>query len=556
MGHDKNHATEHATGQPDAIDPVNIGAAPTAHDHSTLTTPVTAELWVDGGRGDTYVENGSITKPFKTIAAAEAVASAVTVIRVIRKSAHYIENLTITNASQIVGDGNPIIEGTIIFTGNPKSINRIQVIGDITCANVVVTFEQCEVIGKITTTGTGQVKYDGGILAPASGSAAAIGGAGFAINNALINVTGNVPGVDQSAGVVTLNNCLVFGASPTTEVVKSSGGQILISETVVQNLGGGAAISIPNGATTSPNILSNVTTVGNVVCGTAVTKVEGLTQATGTLTGSNIYFRPATMISNTPAGGIAATTVQAAINELDTDKANAAHTHEGTTIKSTGEVGGTKVLTEDGTGGASWEAPAGGNDPNAIHVNAAGEINGITAKTTLTGNDQIVLEDSADSNNKKKATITNLLKTKTSLQVGTSGAVSSGAGTFGYIIENDRLQAAHVGTGANQDGYMIYQTILPVDCDAVTNVRIKVKRFGSVDSFDLTVSKDGVADANMNALDILPVANDTLVESNITPASTYTAGNVLLIKFRSTCDNTEYAQVAECEITYRKKVVY
>ena len=36
---------------------------------------------------------------------------------------------------------------------------------------------------------------------------------------------------------------------------------------------------------------------------------------------------PAANIVNTPAGGIAATTVQAAINELDTEKAAAAHTH-------------------------------------------------------------------------------------------------------------------------------------------------------------------------------------------------------------------------------------
>tara|TARA_Y100000310_G_scaffold263591_3_gene273868 strand:+ start:563 stop:2824 length:2262 start_codon:yes stop_codon:yes gene_type:complete len=35
--------------------------------------------------------------------------------------------------------------------------------------------------------------------------------------------------------------------------------------------------------------------------------------------------------------------------------------YEGTSIKSTGETGGTKVLTEDGSGGATWEAPSGGS---------------------------------------------------------------------------------------------------------------------------------------------------------------------------------------------------
>ncbi len=35
----------------------------------------------------------------------------------------------------------------------------------------------------------------------------------------------------------------------------------------------------------------------------------------------------ATMVTNTPSGAIAATTVQAALNELDSEKAAASHTH-------------------------------------------------------------------------------------------------------------------------------------------------------------------------------------------------------------------------------------
>ena len=44
-------------------------------------------------------------------------------------------------------------------------------------------------------------------------------------------------------------------------------------------------------------------------------------------------------------------------------------------------------------------------DANAIHVNEAGEIAGITEKVTLHGEDMIVLEDPLESNNKRRATL-------------------------------------------------------------------------------------------------------------------------------------------------------
>ena len=50
----------------------------------------------------------------------------------------------------------------------------------------------------------------------------------------------------------------------------------------------------------------------------------------------------------------------------------------------------------------------GGTDANAVHVNTGGEINGITAKATPTSSDILLIEDSADSNNKKKITIGDL----------------------------------------------------------------------------------------------------------------------------------------------------
>ncbi len=50
----------------------------------------------------------------------------------------------------------------------------------------------------------------------------------------------------------------------------------------------------------------------------------------------------------------------------------------------------------------------GGTDADAIHDNVAGEISAITEKTTPVSADLLIIEDSADSNNKKKVQVGNL----------------------------------------------------------------------------------------------------------------------------------------------------
>ncbi len=50
-----------------------------------------------------------------------------------------------------------------------------------------------------------------------------------------------------------------------------------------------------------------------------------------------------------------------------------------------------------------------GTDPFAVHVNVADEISGITEKVTPVVADLLIIEDSADSNNKKRVTIDNLV---------------------------------------------------------------------------------------------------------------------------------------------------
>jgi hypothetical protein len=80
---------------------------------------------------------------------------------------------------------------------------------------------------------------------------------------------------------------------------------------------------------------------------------------------------------------------------------------------STAAHGLTPKLPNDGTkyldGVGTWTIPAGGTDVNAIHKNVAAEISTVIAKTALAYADLMLLEDSADSNVKKSATLENIL---------------------------------------------------------------------------------------------------------------------------------------------------
>ncbi len=60
------------------------------------------------------------------------------------------------------------------------------------------------------------------------------------------------------------------------------------------------------------------------------------------------------------------------------------------------------ILAAGGSGGGS------GTDEDAIHDNKAGEIHAITEKTSLADNDEFLIEDSADSYNKKRVKKSNL----------------------------------------------------------------------------------------------------------------------------------------------------
>lgn len=69
--------------------------------------------------------------------------------------------------------------------------------------------------------------------------------------------------------------------------------------------------------------------------------------------------------------------------------------------------------------------PSGGTDSNAIHKNVAAEISTITEKTSLVGADLFVIEDSAASNAKKRVQATNLPPDSTAIHKATAAEISA-----------------------------------------------------------------------------------------------------------------------------------
>jgi len=110
---------------------------------------------------------------------------------------------------------------------------------------------------------------------------------------------------------------------------------------------------------------------------------------------------------------------------------------------------------------AHTAAGGAGTDTTAIHDNVAGEINAVALKATPIAADVILIEDSADSFNKKKATLTDLLGGGVAnpiiLETG-NGTASAPAGFASAVLSHTYQNgggAASVSVGATRPGLAV-----------------------------------------------------------------------------------------------------
>jgi hypothetical protein len=278
-----------------------------------LISQVSKTIYVDKSRTDIYVEDGTIHRPYKTLAMGVSSATDKAVIKV--SSDTYTENIALAvNVSLVgMGIGKTILTGTVSTGASGNCTlrdmtvnNNITILNDTAVYDVVCT-------GSVTT--ASNVKGYNFNIASSVNHALAVSSGLVILDKSILSTTANSPAVVHNGGTLVLQNADVQNNSASNAAVDSSGGAIRIIESFLRNLGGGLAADLDNGATSgAPNVLSNVTHTGGISTGTAYTVQEGIHGAEPT--GTAFARRPATQIGfNNVASGLTATQMQAALDE-------------------------------------------------------------------------------------------------------------------------------------------------------------------------------------------------------------------------------------------------
>lgn len=133
-----------------------------------------------------------------------------------------------------------------------------------------------------------------------------------------------------------------------------------------------------------------------------------------------------------------------------------------------------EFLTTNGTN-SSWGVPT---DANAIHDNVAGEINAVSEKATPVNGDFILIEDSADSNSKKKIQIGNLPSSAGGEANTASNQGAGGVGVYKQKTSVD-LEFKNINAGSNKITVTDDTTNNEIDID-VAPANINIGDLGNV----------------------------------------------------------------------------
>jgi hypothetical protein len=218
--------------------------------------------------------------------------------------------------------GSTLTNGLITITDSNIFIKDIHIDGGMTMGIRVVdgtsklVMDNCNCNGLIECAG----EFVGNHLNFEYGKLKIIGTVGWLLsrlNDSTMLMSGNevlieLTGTDH----LQISNTTITGYNTlSTGVVYANGvGQLLLQDTIVQNLSGTKAIVLNAAAGV---YLCDVITVGDIDCNTIPTIIEGLIQPSGTLTGSAITYRPASKLTNDST--VTGTTVKDALDSLYTN---------------------------------------------------------------------------------------------------------------------------------------------------------------------------------------------------------------------------------------------
>ena len=157
-----------------------------------------------------------------------------------------------------------------------------------------------------------------------------------------------------------------------------------------------------------------------------------------------------------------------------------------------------------------------GTDSAAVHVNVGSEISGVTAKATPTTSDLLLIEDVADSNNKKKITIGDIPSTPD-------------ADAVHINVANEITGIIEKTTVDNQDEFIIEDS-------GASFVKKSIKRKTIVSPIDNTVASSATLTPNVDEYEQETItALSTALAIN---APTGTPSNGMKLVLRITDDGT------------------
>ena len=154
----------------------------------------------------------------------------------------------------------------------------------------------------------------------------------------------------------------------------------------------------------------------------------------------------------------------------------------------------------------------GGTDANAVHVNVGGEINGITAKGTPTSSDILLIEDAADSSNKKKITIADLPATSDANAVHVNAA-------------NEITAITEKTTVANIDEFIIEDS-------GASFVKKSIKRKAIIDPISTSTASTATLTVDADSTDFAVITAQAEGLTIGAPTGTPVQGQKLIIRLK------------------------
>jgi hypothetical protein len=254
---------------------------------------------VDGNRSDTYTADGSIERPYKTLAAAVAVAVAGdTIVASPRIAGAYAENIVLANGVSIEGSSGTYtyIDGSVTLGTDPCTIKYIAFTG---ITNVLTiqggtSIRDVVTYGQVSVAATGKVQ-GWNFHVYSTGRVAVTVAAGGEFYNVMgkISTTGAFSAI-SSVGNVILELVEVSSSAAAQNTIEAiTSGYLRLFNTSVVNADAAKAINAANAAgVAAPNVFSTVIVssagVNAIDVGAAVTQYNNVTTLGGTITGAGI----------------------------------------------------------------------------------------------------------------------------------------------------------------------------------------------------------------------------------------------------------------------------